>query len=110
VSHVQFIPPAPPTLTASAPTGEGWLYEQKVDGWRSQLHKDGASSAIFGKNGGDLTLRFPGIAAAVLWLTTRSCIIDGELAPPIVTGSRISWACCTADMHRRAFMPSICWS
>ena len=32
-----------------------------------------------GKNGGDLTSRFPTIAAAVIILPVRSCIIDGEL-------------------------------
>jgi bifunctional non-homologous end joining protein LigD len=35
---------------------------------------------IFGKNGGDLTRRFPTIAAEILALRTKSsCIIDGEL-------------------------------
>ena len=44
-----------------------------------QLHKAGLSSAIFGKNGGDFTRRFPAVAAAVLGHPTKSCIIDGEL-------------------------------
>jgi bifunctional non-homologous end joining protein LigD len=34
---------------------------------------------LFGRNGGDFTRRFPRIAAAVLGLPTRSCVIDGEL-------------------------------
>jgi bifunctional non-homologous end joining protein LigD len=44
-----------------------------------QLHKDGLSSAIYGRNGGDFSRRFPAVAAAVLGLPTKSCIIDGEL-------------------------------
>ena len=44
-----------------------------------QLHKAGLSSAIFGKNGGDFTRRFPAVAAAVLGLPAKSCVIDGEL-------------------------------
>jgi bifunctional non-homologous end joining protein LigD len=44
-----------------------------------QLHKFGASSTLFGRNGGDFTRRFPRIAAAVLGLPTKSCVIDGEL-------------------------------
>jgi bifunctional non-homologous end joining protein LigD len=32
-----------------------------------------------GKNGGDFTVRFPTIAAAVITLPVRSCIIDGEM-------------------------------
>jgi bifunctional non-homologous end joining protein LigD len=79
VSRVQFIPPALPKLRASPPTGEGWLYELKFDGYRVQLHKDDLSSAIFCRNGGDFTRRFPAVAAAVLGLPTKSCVIDGEL-------------------------------
>jgi bifunctional non-homologous end joining protein LigD len=55
------------------------LYELKFDGCRVQLHKAGLSSVIYGRNGGDLTRRFPAIAAAVLGLPTKSCTIDGEL-------------------------------
>jgi bifunctional non-homologous end joining protein LigD len=79
VSRVPFIPPALAKLRSSPPAGEGWQYELKFDGWRAQLHKAGQSAAIYGKNGGDLTRRFPTIAAAVLALPVRSCIIDGEL-------------------------------
>jgi bifunctional non-homologous end joining protein LigD len=79
VSRVQFIPPALPKLRASPPTGEGWLYELKFDGYRVQLHKAGLSSSIYGRNGGDFTRRFPAVAAAVLGLPTKSCVIDGEL-------------------------------
>jgi bifunctional non-homologous end joining protein LigD len=55
------------------------LYELKFDGYRVQLHKVGLSSAIYGRNGGDFTRRFPAIATAVLGLPTKSCVIDGEL-------------------------------
>jgi bifunctional non-homologous end joining protein LigD len=79
VPRVPFIPPALPKLRASPPTGEGWLYELKFDGYRVQLHKEGLSSSIYGRNGGDFTRRFPAVAAAVLGLPTKSCIIDGEL-------------------------------
>jgi bifunctional non-homologous end joining protein LigD len=79
VSRVRFIPPALATLRSSPPAGEAWQFELKFDGWRLQLHKAGRSARIFGKNGGDLTDRFPTIVAAVLALPVRSCIIDGEL-------------------------------
>jgi ATP-dependent DNA ligase len=39
VSRVPFIGPALPKLRTSPPTGEGWLYELKFDGYRVQLHK-----------------------------------------------------------------------
>jgi bifunctional non-homologous end joining protein LigD len=86
VSRVQFIPPALAKLRTSPPAGEAWLFELKFDGWRVQLHKAGASATIFGRNGGDLTRRFPRIAAAVLGLPAKSCIIDGELIAAGVHG------------------------
>jgi len=79
VSRVPFIPPALPKLRPSPPTGEGWLYELKFDGYRVQLHKAGVSSAIYDRNGGDFIRRFPAVAAAVLGLPTKSAVIDGEL-------------------------------
>ena len=79
VSSIRFFPPAWPTLLPSAPTGERWIYELKFDGYRVQMHKAGQTAAIFGRNGGDFTRRFPTIAAAVLALPVGSCIIDGEL-------------------------------
>jgi bifunctional non-homologous end joining protein LigD len=86
VSRVPFIPPALPRLRSSPPTGDGWLFELKFDGWRVQLHKAGLCSTIYGRNGGDLTRRFPRIAAAVLGLPAKSCIIDGELIAAGVHG------------------------
>src|SRR5262249_46882864 len=68
VSRVAFIPPALPKLRASPPMGEGWLCELKFDGYRVQLHKAGLSTAIYGRNGGDFTRRFPAVTAAVLGL------------------------------------------
>jgi bifunctional non-homologous end joining protein LigD len=47
---------------------------------------------LFGKNGRDLTRRFPTIAAAVLALPARSCIIDGELIAADAAGEPDFWA------------------
>jgi bifunctional non-homologous end joining protein LigD len=66
-------------LRSSPPSGENWQYELKFDGYRVQLHKAGAGATIFTRNGADFSRRFPDIAAAVVGLPTRSCVIDGEL-------------------------------
>jgi bifunctional non-homologous end joining protein LigD len=86
VSRVQFIPPALATLKSAPPAGAQWQYEVKFDGFRVQIHKQGLAVALFGKNGGNLTTRFPTIAAAVITLPVRSCIIDGELIAAGVHG------------------------
>jgi bifunctional non-homologous end joining protein LigD len=50
-----------------------------LDGFRAQIHRSSRNATIFGKNGGNLTRRFPTIATEILALRTKSCIIDGEL-------------------------------
>jgi bifunctional non-homologous end joining protein LigD len=75
-----------PSFDHPPPVGEGWQFELKFDDWRLQLRKAGASSTLFGKNGGDLTRRFPRIAAVVLGLPANCCIIDGELIAVSVHG------------------------
>jgi bifunctional non-homologous end joining protein LigD len=66
VARVPFIAPAFPRLRRSPPSGESWLHEVKLDGFRVQLHKHGRAATIYRKNGSDFTRRFPTIAAAVL--------------------------------------------
>jgi bifunctional non-homologous end joining protein LigD len=72
VSRVQFIPPALATLRSSPPAGEQWQYEVKFDGFRAQLHKVGLAAALFGKNGGDLTTRFPTAHICALGIASRA--------------------------------------
>jgi len=79
VSRVRFIRPALAKLRSSPPSGKGWQYELKFGGYRVQLHKVGTVATIDSKNGADFTRRFPTIAAAILALPTKTCIIDGEL-------------------------------
>ena len=59
---------------------DGWVYEEKVDGWRILAYKDGARVRFVSRNGRDHTRRFPDIAAAVAKLTARSLVLDGEVA------------------------------
>jgi bifunctional non-homologous end joining protein LigD len=85
VSRVRFVPPALPKLKPPPPIGADWSYAVKLDGFRARLHKAEGIPRHYAKGGGDLVRRFPAIAAAVLALPTRSCIIDGEL---IAAGER----------------------
>lgn len=43
----------------------GWVYEEKVDGWRVLTYKDAARVCLVSRRGRDLTRRFPELAAAV---------------------------------------------
>jgi ATP-dependent DNA ligase len=44
---------------------EGWVYEEKVDGWRMLAYKDGARVRLISRNTVDHTARFRELAAAI---------------------------------------------
>jgi len=54
-----------PTLVREPFHRDGWVYEEKVDGWRMLAYKDGARVRLVSCNGRDHTRRFASIAAAV---------------------------------------------
>jgi bifunctional non-homologous end joining protein LigD len=58
----------------------GWVYEEKVDGWRVLAYKDATGVRLVSRNGRDLTRRFPELAAAVDALEPPTLILDGEIA------------------------------
>src|SRR5437016_5803459 len=58
----------------------GWIYEEKVDGWRIVACKDGDRVRLVSRNGVDHTRRFGGIAAAIAKLSARTLVLDGEVA------------------------------
>jgi len=58
----------------------GWVYEEKVDGWRVLAYKDAAGVRLMSRNGRDLTRRFAELAAAVAGLEPPTLILDGEIA------------------------------
>ena len=72
--------PMAPTLVREPFHRDGWVYEEKVDGWRRVAYKDGARVRLVSRNGRDHTRRFAGIAAAVAKLSARSLVLDGEVA------------------------------
>src|SRR4029450_6836214 len=59
---------------------DGWVYEEKIDGWRMLSYKDGRTGRLESRNGVDHTRRFPDPVAAVAALPTRSLVLDGEVA------------------------------
>jgi bifunctional non-homologous end joining protein LigD len=58
----------------------GWVYEEKVDGWRVLAYKTSAGVRLVSRNGRDLTRRFPELAAAVAGLEPPTLLLDGEIA------------------------------
>lgn len=58
----------------------GWVYEEKYDGYRAVVYKDGKRVRILSRNLKDLTAQFPEAAAAVARLRAPSLVLDGEIA------------------------------
>jgi bifunctional non-homologous end joining protein LigD len=58
----------------------GWVYEEKVDGWRVLAYKDATGVRLLSRNAKDLTRRFPELVAAVAKLKPPTLLLDGEIA------------------------------
>jgi len=68
------------TLTAHLPTGAGWLYEPKWDGYRALVALRGGVATLTSRNGKDLSERFRDVARAVVHaVRTPSAVLDGEV-------------------------------
>ena len=74
-----FLQPCIPKPVKALPTGSGWLFEPKLDGWRIQVVKHGKAVTLFTRNGHDCSRRVPRLVEALAALPVNSCIIDGEL-------------------------------
>lgn len=64
------------------PTGSGWLYEPKWDGFRCLVFRNGRKVVLQSKSGRFLTRYFPELVEAALALKTDTFVIDGEIVVP----------------------------
>src|SRR5215472_18760821 len=79
-------PPLPPMEARSVeeiPTGDGWQYEPKWDGFRCLAFRNGDEIFLQSKNGQPLARYFPDVATNVAKLRQRQFVLDGELVIPI---------------------------
>src|SRR5438105_497663 len=68
-----------PTLVREPFHHDGWVSEEKYDGWRMLAYKDDDHVRLVSRNGRDHTERFADIARAVAQLQIRTLILDGEV-------------------------------
>ena len=71
-------PPMEAELVRELPTGEGWQYEPKWDGFRGVLENDGGELALWSRNGRPLLRYFPELAPLGELLPPHSAL-DGEI-------------------------------
>ena len=75
-------PPVSPMLAKLArelPTGEGWLYEPKWDGFRCIVFRDGDDVELGSRNEKSLTRYFPEILEPLRVSLPERAVVDGEL-------------------------------
>ena len=58
---------------------DGWVFEEKYDGWRVIAYKDGRHVRLVSRRGVDHTKRFAELAAAIGTLPAKTLILDGEV-------------------------------
>jgi ATP-dependent DNA ligase len=74
---------------AEIPSGEGWLYEPKWDGFRCLAFRDGDKVLLQSKAGQPLGRYFPELVAELSKLPARDFVLDGEIV--IFTGGHLSF-------------------
>ena len=75
-------PPVSPMLaklTREMPTGGGWLYEPKWDGFRCIVFRDGDEIELGSRNERPLTRYFPELADRLREQLPARVVVDGEI-------------------------------
>jgi len=72
-------PPAEAKSVAEIPSGEGWLYEPKWDGFRCVAFRDRGEVLLQSKAGQPLGRYFPELVSALAKLPARDFVLDGEI-------------------------------
>lgn len=76
---LEFMPLALAALADAAPSGEEWVHDVKLDGYRIEALIDSGGVRLMSRNAKDWTARFPTIADALRKLDVTSAAIDGEI-------------------------------
>ena len=80
-----FEPPIEPMLakiSSDLPTGDGWLFEPKWDGFRAIVFRDGDETYIQSRDLKPLDRYFPELEPALKANLPERCIVDGEIVIP----------------------------
>ena len=70
-------------LAAKLPSGDGWLYEPKWDGFRCLAFRDGDDIDLRSKAGKPLDRYFPDVVEAVAAIDADRFVLDGEIVVPV---------------------------
>ena len=83
MAKLAFVPPMEAKSTAALPSGEGWQFEPKWDGFRCVAIKQKGGIELWAKSGKPLGRYFPEIVTLVESLPGQRVMLDGELIVPM---------------------------
>jgi bifunctional non-homologous end joining protein LigD len=92
LSYPDYITPCLATDIGRSPTGEKWVHEIKLDGYRSQLHLRNGQVTIYSRGGYDWTERYRSVAEQATQLSAKHLVIDGEMVVLREDGTCDFWA------------------
>src|SRR4029077_13997913 len=80
--NLPFAPPLAPMLSSAAaaiPTGDGWLFEPKWDGFRTLVFHDGDEILLQSRDLKPMNRYFPELLAPLQAALPERCVLDGEV-------------------------------
>jgi ATP-dependent DNA ligase len=87
-------------LVAELPSGPGWRFEPKWDGFRALVWREGDRVEIQSKSGKPLARYFPEVVAMIAGLAETRFLLDGELILPV--GDVLSFDALQQRLHPAA--------
>jgi ATP-dependent DNA ligase len=84
-------------LAAELPTGDGWQYEPKWDGFRCLARRDGNEATLTSKSGKPLGRYFPEVVEMLRSIKEREFLLDGELI--ITSGDVLAFEALQLRLH-----------
>ena len=95
-------PPISPMLSKLAPaipTGDGWHYEPKWDGFRCIVFRDGDDIELASRNERPFTRYFPELLEPLKASLPDRCVVDGEIVLPSATGDGLDFDALLQRIH-----------
>jgi bifunctional non-homologous end joining protein LigD len=75
----KFVPPQLASVSERPPTGNGWVHELKLDGYRIQARVENGKVQLLTRSGLDWTHRMRQLATSLEALSAKAALLDGEV-------------------------------
>src|SRR5262245_24768331 len=101
--RLPFDPPLAPMLSSAAnglPSGDGWQFEPKWDGFRTIVFRDGDEVLLQSRDEKPMNRYFPELVAPLAAGLPERCVVDGEIV--IVTAGGLDFEALLLRIHPAA--------